>query len=89
MTPATEESYRTVQELADVLHVSKWTIYRLYKEWPHSTVGGIRFSPEDVDQIKALIHKPAPQPADKTSYTPAQLTRAAKRLGLPAPRKAP
>jgi hypothetical protein len=89
MTAQAEEAYRTVQELAEAFHVSKWTIYRRYKKWPHSTVGGIRFSPEDVAHIKRLIHAPAPQPLEVPAHSPAQLARAAQRLGLPAPRKDP
>lgn len=89
MTAKTVETYLSVQGLADELGVSRWTIYRRYKEWPHSEIGGIRFSPDDVAEIKALIHVPAPQLSGKPCHTPAQLARAAKRLGLPAPRKAP
>lgn len=89
MTAAADEKYLTVVGLAEMLGVSKWTIYRLYKAWPHSTVGGIKFSPDDVAEIKVRIHVPAPEPVDQPRYTPAQLSRAAVRLGLPAPRKAP
>lgn len=90
MSVSTEEKYLTVKDLADLFGVSVWTIYRLCKDWPQSGVGrGIRFSREDVEAIKMLIRKGDVQPAESTpKYTPAQLARASKRLGLPGPRQA-
>ena len=79
--------YLTVQELADYFGVSKSTIYRAYKEWPHSELGGIRFSEEDVAEIELLIHKDGQPSEPEPKYSAKQLTRAAERLGLPAPRR--
>lgn len=82
-----EQQYRTVAQLADHLNVSKWTIYRRYKEWPHSEIGGIRFSAEHVAAIEARIQKVAPAPDEVTpKYTAAELAHARRRLGLPTPR---
>lgn len=93
MTPAATqagEQYWTVEQLASHFHVSKWTIYRRYRAegWPHSEIGGIRFSGDDVAVIKDLIRQDAAQPAAPApTYSTAQLARASKRLGLPAPRR--
>jgi len=82
-----ETRYLTVQGLADHFGVSKWTIYRAYKSWPHSELGGIRFSEEQVAKIELLIHKDGQPSEPEPKYSAKQLTRAAERLGLPAPRR--
>lgn len=90
---SSEEEYVTAMELAGVLRVSVWTVYRLKKKhgWPHSGVGrGIRFSRDDVAAIKIQIqiHKAGDQSTEPDpGYTPAQLARARERLGLPGPRQ--
>jgi hypothetical protein len=83
----TEPKYRTVAQLAIHFGVSKSTIYRgVAQGWPHSRIGGLKFSDPDVAEIEQRIRElstPAPEP----KYSPKQLAKAAERLGLPAPRR--
>jgi excisionase family DNA binding protein len=80
----------SVPGLAEVLGVSKWTVYRLYRQenWPTSPVGGsVRFSPDDVEKIIAW-RRTSPEAATETvtetkpGLTPKQKSAAIKRLGL-------
>lgn len=89
MSGTTVQTYLSAQGLADLLGVSRDTVYRNRRRWPHSLVGdSIKFSPEDVENIKALI-RVIPAPVEPVpSYTPQQLGRARKRLGLPERRTA-
>jgi excisionase family DNA binding protein len=57
-----EDDYKTVKEVAKIFKVSNRTVYEKVKAsiWPHWKAGRqIRFSPEDVEQIKQ-IGKPQP-----------------------------
>lgn len=86
-TAPVKERYRTVAQLADHFGVSRSTIYRAYKEWPHSELGGIRFSEDDVAKIEGLIHSDAQPSEPEPKYSAKKLAKAAQRLGLPAPRR--
>ena len=55
----------TIGELAELFQISRSTAYKLKKlqSWPHILLGTeIRFSPEDVEAIKAINHKTPPPP---------------------------
>lgn len=82
-----EPKYWNVQRLADHFGVSTSTIYRgCAKGWPHSRIGGLKFSEDEVAEIEQLIREVAtPEPEPK--YSPKKLAKAAERLGLPAPRR--
>ena len=68
----------TIGELAELFQISRSTAYRLKKEqsWPHIRFGTeIRFSPENIEAIKALNAQAPPEPR----RTPRVGTRAARR----------
>lgn len=86
-----EPKYWTVPILAERFRVSRWTVYRACRapepdRWPHSRVGGIRFSDAQVAEIEERI-RVASAPASAPKYPAKQLAKAAERLGLPAPRR--
>lgn len=64
----------TVPELAGLLRVSTATVYRNLPKWPHMRIGTeIRFTPEHVEQLFALLTK---TPTTETRRTPRVGTRA-------------
>lgn len=84
---AAEDTYVSAQGLAKILGVSKWTLYRISADWPHSLVGSRRrYSPEDVATIKNLLRAATAPPAtsEAPQHSAAALARASQRLGLPA-----
>jgi predicted DNA-binding transcriptional regulator AlpA len=90
MNTATDAEYLNVKSLAAKLGVSTWSVYRNLneedpaKQWPSAGVGrSIRFSPEDVAAIEALIHsKPSRSKPAPAGLTAQQKSAAIKRLGL-------
>lgn len=59
------EQLITIGELAELFQISRSTAYRLKKSqaWPHIRFGTeIRFSPENVEAIKALNAQAPPEP---------------------------
>lgn len=69
-------------DVAEMFKVSRSTVYRLRlkDQWPHSKVAGeIRFSLEDIAAIRAMYHKPAPEPRRQAPRIP-------KRGENPSPR---
>lgn len=83
---AAEDAYVSALGLAKILGVSKWTLYRISGDWPHSLVGSRRrYSPEDVATIKDLLRAATASTtaSEAPRYSTADLARASQRLGLP------
>jgi hypothetical protein len=66
-----DDEFFTVKELAEMFKLSPSTIYARVPGWPHTriTPTDIRFSREDIEQIKAMSRKTPPAPVTRARST--------------------
>uniref|UniRef100_UPI003F4908A1 helix-turn-helix domain-containing protein n=1 Tax=Arthrobacter silvisoli TaxID=2291022 RepID=UPI003F4908A1 len=78
----TAADFYTIEELAATFKISRSAVYRLRKEqnWPHHRFGHeIRFSTQNVEQIRAMYDKQPPAPPEQPRRAPRIGTRAQKK----------
>lgn len=65
------EEFYTVKQVAEMFKLSPGTIYARVSGWPHIriTPTDIRFSREDIEEIKAMSRRPSPVPVARARST--------------------